>query len=309
MTAELVLAYGYALQTGKYRLDDSLILGRSGGGHLDPTRMQDLYISIDVNDIRETVPLIELILYGCSPPQLPDRDARCIAAGLPRPAELKRFDLAKAKALCKKLRPTGPAARFPRATNGGRFLIVDFLASPQARDAALVMSTAGLTGQSLLTMQQRPDMCGHLGAAWACAVRAQGNEFHTFSFDVAAVFNTVEYDVEFNAVLNHAQTKWLSGDEILELATARNPDNLSSDPAWLNGPGPFNFWRAHFVKTTEDARHHNSVQIWVVNTESQTSHHNARRRQSLLPCCMVHCARSVVVRAHMLLRAHPRDAS
>ena len=136
------------------------------------------------------------------------------------------------------------------------------------------MSTAGLTGQSLLTMQQRPDMCGHLGAAWACAVRALGNEFHTFSFDAAAAFNTAEYEVEFNAVLNHAHTKWLSGDEILELPTARNPDNLSSDPAWLNGPGPLNFWRAHFAKTTEDARHHNSVQIWVVNTESQTSLHN-----------------------------------
>ena len=50
-----------------------------------------------------------------------------------------------------------------------------------------------------------------------------------------------------------------------------NPDEPDSDPSWLNEPGPFNFWRSHFVKTLTTPRDHGETHIWVVNTESQTS--------------------------------------
>ena len=112
----------------------------------------------------------------------------------------------------------------PSAPRGGRFLIVDFLASRQSSEAALVMETAGLAGTKLFSLGQVPNACGHLSAIWACEARSLGDQFHTFDMMNAAFYNTVEQIEPLNAMLpssgmTHETTRWLLGDEILSLAT------------------------------------------------------------------------------------------
>ena len=89
--------------------------------------------------------------------------------------------------------------------------------------------------------------------------------------DAAAAFNTEEFAAAATATLGMPDIRWLLGDQILELASAHNPDGAGQDPSWLNGPGPFNMWRVHFLNTVSTATQHGRVQIWVVNSESQHS--------------------------------------
>ena len=60
------IVVAWALETGRYRLDESFITGRSGGGILDPGRSQAMMDLSFANTSRpsETIPLIETILLG-----------------------------------------------------------------------------------------------------------------------------------------------------------------------------------------------------------------------------------------------------
>ena len=163
-------------------------------------------------------------------------DAECVARGLPTPHELREsYNLEKAKALCTTLPPSLDAVVLPRAPQGGRFLVVDFLSVRASRDAIAVLEGMGLVGTSLLSHDQIDNnICGHLSAAWACAVHALGQDFTTFSMEAANAFNTDEFATEATATLRMPQVGWLLGDQILELATAHNPDGEGQDPGWLS---------------------------------------------------------------------------
>ena len=91
--------------------------------------------------------------------------------------------------------------------------------------------------------------------------------------EAANAFNTDEFATEATATLRMPQVGWLLGDQILELATAHNPDGEGQDPGWLSGPGPYNMWRTHLLSTVMNAAQHGRIHIWVVNSESQYSLH------------------------------------
>ena len=63
---------------------------------------------------------------------------------------------------------------------------------------------------------------------------------------------------------------WLTGDEIIELITADNPDSLGVRPTWLSGPGPLNYFYTFFAQTLASSAHHGRVHIMVVNTAKDT---------------------------------------
>ena len=148
---------------------------------------------------------------------------------------------------------------------GGRFVVVDFLSSNVAADAARAMTDAGLVGATVFGLDQIPDACGHLGAGWACRLRRLGAHFADFfTLEMAREINNIDYIAGQNALLDHSTTTWLEVAQIQRLVTLQNPDGAGSSPAWLDGPGPINAWRANFARTLHQKD--GTVHIMVVNT-------------------------------------------
>ena len=100
---ETSIIVAYALQTGKYRLDESLVTGKHGGGVIDPVRDR-AYLQLSLGgtaSTARTVPLIETVLYGSPQTYSTVHDAECLEKNLPTTAQLARtFDLDRAKKLC-----------------------------------------------------------------------------------------------------------------------------------------------------------------------------------------------------------------
>ena len=269
----LALVIAYALETTKYRVDDSLILGRSGGAALDPVRTQALFelsTSANASKPSETVPLIETVLYGAVQPNDTRFDAECLAAGLPTPKDIKaHLNLAAARRVCAEFTAAQPDA-MPTAHNGGHFLVIDFLGTSAAREAAATMTQAGLTGSALLSTDQLPNACGYLAARWACMARELGQDFHSLTMDDASSVNTPEMIDEANVVLELEGTDalWLADNQIIQLASIHNPDQNGADPSWMSGPGPLNMWRAQFTTSVASPHLHGQVMIYVVNSIS-----------------------------------------
>ena len=94
----------------------------------------------------------------------------------------------------------------------------------------------------------------------------------TLDMETAAQVNTAAFIAHANQQIGgyHAalgeQAAWLTGDEILNIAHANNPDAPQTAPAWLSGPGPMNFWQTHFARTLIDDNEHGRVHMMVVNT-------------------------------------------
>merc|ERR1719482_1189825 len=86
--------------------------------------------------------------------------------------------------------------------------------------------------------------------------------------DTAASINVPEYIIVGNQILgfdfNGAHAHWLTGDQVLFLASEYNPDGAGAAPGWFSGPGPFNFWQTFFARTLLEAD--GQVHIMVVNT-------------------------------------------
>lgn len=133
----------------------------------------------------------------------------------------------------------------------GRFLVIDFLSTGASREAIDTMTQAGLAGVGLRTTSQLPNACGYLAAGWACELRAHGNEFHEYSMAQATALNDPAF-IAFNnnAALDLAHlgssASWLTGDQILAVASYSNPDGNGQAPSWLSGPAPLNFWHVFF---------------------------------------------------------------
>lgn len=280
----LSLTMAYALETGNYILDDSLIIGRSGATRLDPERTQamfELSVAADVSQPSATVPLIETVLYGAPLPPNHTHDDECRRRGLPTPSELiANVNLAGAKEVCAaSLRShlTQSITRAPRAPNGGKFLVVDFLSSTASASAAALMREAGIESKTIFRTDQMANACGYLAADWACMARARGMEFDgldemtTRSANEERRIHELNFELGIEKPNAGSAAVWLLGEQILEIATAINPDGPGRNAAWLSGPGPFNFWRDAFQQSLTDETQQGIVHLWVVNTASQYS--------------------------------------
>tara|TARA_B110000046_G_scaffold60100_1_gene67500 strand:+ start:254 stop:2005 length:1752 start_codon:yes stop_codon:yes gene_type:complete len=202
LTLPIILAY--ALSTGNYIVDDSLVTGKNGGGTLDPARSQAM-LALSLNDVANThvtIPLINTVLYGVDAPvvQLNPTGWNML---LPSSGMLAReFDLARARALCASLEQTandavqGSSVRSACAsqkTRSGKFIVVDFLSSAQSAEAVRVMQAAGLQGHGLFTTNQLPNACGYNAAGWALMLHTLGDGFADLTMDTASSFNMGGY--------------------------------------------------------------------------------------------------------------------
>ena len=64
-----------------------------------------------------------------------------------------------------------------------------------------------------------------------------------------------------------ATTTWLSGYDIICLASNMNQDAHATSPNWLAWPMPRNFWRTYFERTLNNPEEHGRLHVAVVNTE------------------------------------------
>ena len=106
-------------------------------------------------------------------------------------------------------------------------------------------------------------------------LRTLGADFQSLECDTAASINSPLFLAQSNLHLDLSPiagddtAEWLNGEQIIELATALNPDRAGTSPSWLYSPSPLNFWRTRFVETVTDERQHGRVHLMVVNSEAQ----------------------------------------
>ena len=258
----LSLTIAYALTTQRYRVDDTLVTGRTGEA-LDPTRASaffELAMQTESNNVPLLVSLIDKVLYTSSPSPISPR-----VPGLPSPFELaSKYSLAQAKELAHRTSCQSDRVRT------GRAIVVDYLNAPESRAVAEAMSAAGLLTTTLFrTTQATPYQCGDNSAAWACMLRQMGGLFTDLGHAQASVINTQEFVAGQRVRLGKpaTDTSWLDGDEIVQLVTLDNPDAPNTNPAWLSGPGPLNYFYTFFAQTLTEPHHRGRVRIMVVNTE------------------------------------------
>ena len=111
---------------------------------------------------------------------------------------------------------------------------------------------------------------------WAVMLRALGLDFTDLDQVTAGAVNTVQFIRAQNVKLNIPQPHavWLTDDQIHRLATVDNPDAPGTNPAWLSGPAPINYFNTHFTNSLMKPSDHGRVHIMVVNTEAQHSLHD-----------------------------------
>ena len=99
----LAMIVGLALQTGRYFVDESIVTGKNGGVALDATRANALWRLgfASHSSLKETVPLLEMVLYGAREPPNETLAVQCQLLGIPTPQNIVQFhDLKSLKAMC-----------------------------------------------------------------------------------------------------------------------------------------------------------------------------------------------------------------
>ena len=283
MTLSIVI--GLALQTGNYRLDESMLVGKSGGEPMSFAR-SDAFFTLSMyayvafsnhTTLRDLVPCIDTILHG-------GPRAHCRTNGVdmglgnvmvPSTYEMvERHSLATLKALAADVRGKVGQNTEPKASRGGNFIVLDWLSMPQTQQTMMMMQSAGLSGRSCLSYDQLVDACGYLATGWAAMLHSLGAAFHTLECTTAAQLNSHVFIATANTHLRLGKSTTavkLTGDQIIELATAINPDGAGQSPAWLHSPMPINLFNVFFARTCAEERYHGVVHIVVVNTDAQFS--------------------------------------
>ena len=256
----LVIAYAIPT-TGNYRIDDSVLTGRTGKA-LDPVRTNaffQLSMMGKSNDIPLLASLTERVLYGTGPLPLD----LSFSPGAPTAEELTaNYDLAAAKALSAGL----ANANLRKRT--GRAIVIDYYNYAKSVLLADHIRRAGLSVKTLFSgLQATPYQCGHNTAGWACMLRALGQDFQALTNDIAGSINVPAYPQAQNVRIGKAvgDTSWLTGDEIIKLVSLDNPDANGQNPKWLRGPAPLNYFYTFFAQTMAEPQFAGTVQIMVVN--------------------------------------------
>ena len=272
LTPAIIIAF--ALSTMSYRVDESVITGKNGGQVLDPARAQAYFqLSVATNDThaKDLVPLVETVLFGSPLNHSTTINAACGVST----SQVARYSLDDAQLMCNAFDDQRTSATTDRSNNRGRFLVIDFLHTAQAREAADTMEAAGLARATHFNSHQLPDACGYLAAGWACELRHLGTQFQEMTHEIAAQVNTAEFIETQNLIRSRTDlgptAEWLTGDEIQGMVTLNNPDGSGRDPGWLAGPAAMNHWRTHFGRTLVDRRDQDRVHIMIVNTVDATA--------------------------------------
>jgi hypothetical protein len=156
------------------------------------------------------------------------------------------------------------------------------------------MRRAGLQVRTIINLDQATGyQCGDNSAAWACMLRMLGPNFFDLTHEAAAAINVPEHPRAQRPQLGKAadDTSWLIGDEIVNLVAVDNPDGPGTQPEWLKGPAPLNYFFTYFEQSTVDGeesprpdQHHggeHSARLWY--------HPHLWNRRDALVCCRLGC--------------------
>jgi hypothetical protein len=214
------------------------------------------------------VPLIERILFGTTTP--PNCSSAPTAHGAVPTTDtlITKYDLSQAKELARGL-SKGLCDSAPQRK--GRGLVIDFLDSSQARESASSMVNAGLSTRTMFNTNQCTGFsCGHNSAGWAVMLRTIGNNFQDLPMETAAAINIRDiYVTATHLRLGKAaqSVDWLTGDAIVRLVNMDNPDAHNTEPMWLSGPAPLNYFYSFFHTTLVQSKYFGKVHImtdWVL---------------------------------------------
>ena len=275
----LSMTIAMALQTGNYRVDESVLVGKNGGEPMCAAR-SDAYFALTMSAFRnstplnELVPYIETVLHGA--PREHCRTNGCdMGLGnfvVPSTYEMvSRHSLGTLKALASNVKGKTSRSVPARSPQGGRFIVLDWLSFPQSRDTVTMMETANLDGFACFSRNQLVDACGYLATGWAAMLRSLGDTFDSLECSVAAQLNTPNFVNTANKHLGISGPGAikLTSDQILALAAAINPDGPGISAAWLHSPMPINLFNAFFARTCVEEAFHGTIHMVIVNTDAQ----------------------------------------
>ena len=278
----LAMTIALALQTGNYRVDESVLVGKNGGEPMDATR-SDAYFALTMyafhnsTSLNEYVPCIETVLHGA--PREHCRSNGCdLGLGnfvVPSTYEMvNRHSLGTLKALAAAVRGKTRPDDSPRTSpRGGRFIVLDWLSFPQSRETVTMMETAGLNGRACLSRDQLVDACGYLATGWGAMLRSLGDAFDSLECSVAEQLNVPNFIKTANEKLRISGPSAikLTSDQIIALAAAINPDGAGTGAAWLHSPMPINLFQAFFARTCVEEQFQGTIHMVIVNTDAQYS--------------------------------------
>ena len=181
-------------------------------------------------------------------------------------------DLTSLQTVTKTIAATGWRAEWAGATatpkRKGNYLVADMgAASGTAARAALMMLESGLAGSELLSHDQLALTCAYNSANWAMEARRMGRSFFEMTMERIREYNTPAFVQLGNADIGIDSTvaRLLTGDNILRIVSANNPDGAGQAPSWMAPPGPINLYESYFRRTLLDPQEHGVVHIMVVN--------------------------------------------
>ena len=272
----LPLLITWMMQTGKYRLDESVLAGKWNDiagfdvGRSEAMWRLGLMDTVEPANQAEVLALIETILYN-APQQHSTVEP---APGIPSPAVLTTFSLSDAKKWCEVLNDKQGCtadSQPRRRQRSGRAIVIDLLTSNEAQSAANLMAESGLSTRTLFGTDQLRNMCGYLAACWAV-------DLHNFEHDLLnsrgdfsqyPIEQAVAHNVPLTVYAAHTsmpdwgyedEAQYLSTNQVHELA-----HHWANEASWLT-VGPLNHWREYFERTISDPREHGRLHIMVANT-------------------------------------------
>ena len=94
-----------------------------------------------------------------------------------------------------------------------------------------------------------------------------GRSFFEMTMERIREYNTPAFVQLGNADIGIDSTvaRLLTGDNILRIVSANNPDGAGQAPSWMAPPGPINLYESYFRRTLLDPQEHGVVHIMVVN--------------------------------------------
>lgn len=264
--ASVAVLAAWMLQTNNYHLSMAILTGVRGAP-LDEPRVEALKRLNNDASAREDVRNIRVVLYG-SP--MRSGTSSVTIKGLPTEMECDRMTLAQAKRFCRNLDVVPTRGTAPVDAFCGGAIVVDLLSSSQAESAATLLETCGFDVTRRFATCQVPNACGHIAEMTAVMLRYAGDNFARLSLhDVMHVNSPAFVDAQQVklGMPTSADTVLLSDAQIVQLLSIDNPDTpdgISSPPAWMAAPGPFNAFEAALSDTL--ASGDDDVHIMIVNS-------------------------------------------
>ena len=298
LTLPIVIVY--MLQTGKYRVDESLLAGKWNDREGFPAGRSEAMFQLNLLDATDSanqirvLDLVEQVLYGESQ----SHSTQQPAPGIPSTHDLAHsFTLDDAKAFCQQQgsqsmeqtqepmmssqpvrRPRSPHRTMTTTTGrnlSGKGLVVDFLTAPPAVGTAKVFDKDGLETRTLFRIDQIDSACAYLAANFAADIYKSFHNSNVWGSDQVSysMMEAIKHNKPETIAIAHAAfPEWDYGDRAEYLETEQIHELAlhlagGTTTEWLT-VGPLNDWQTYYERTVEDSSEHGMMHMMIVNTVS-----------------------------------------